>query len=56
MEMIQIKMQRDTRPLSDIPSLKGVLTYVTENGTHETVALDVPLASSRRLPLLFLRR
>lgn len=44
-EMIQIKMQRDTRPLSDIPSLKGVLTYVTENGTHEAVALDVPLAS-----------
>lgn len=38
---LDILVERDTRPLSKIKNLAGVLTYTTESGAEKALALDV---------------
>lgn len=42
---LMIKAQRDTRPLSDIATLKGVLTYKDTTGKQKSVSLTVPVST-----------
>jgi len=43
---IIIKAERDTRPLSELTTLKGVLTYIDKNNIHRAVALTVPVSAT----------
>lgn len=40
---VEIKAERDTRPLSAISNLKGVLSYVSKDGTEKSYALDMAI-------------
>ncbi len=42
---LEILVQRDTRPLSDIKNLKAVLTYKDASGTDKALALDVAIVA-----------
>ncbi len=42
---LEILVQRDTRPLSDLKNLKGVLIYKTSEGTDKALALDVAVVA-----------
>ncbi|HOO52174.1 MAG TPA: protein-disulfide reductase DsbD family protein, partial [Alphaproteobacteria bacterium] len=41
---LEILVQRDTRPLSKIENLSGVLTYKTQEGESKALALDVAVS------------
>lgn len=40
-----VELRRDTRPLSDIQTLNAVLTFVSEKGDKESVALSIPVTA-----------
>jgi thiol:disulfide interchange protein DsbD len=39
---IKLQLKRDTRALKDVPEIKGIITYVKADGTHEGVAAPAP--------------
>lgn len=41
---IKLQLKRDTRALKDVPEIKGIITYVKADGTHEGVAVQVPIS------------
>lgn len=44
---LKITLMRDTRPLSDLSNLKGVLSYQTDQGQHKAVALDMAIGTTK---------
>jgi thiol:disulfide interchange protein/DsbC/DsbD-like thiol-disulfide interchange protein len=45
-EFFKLRMTRDSRPLSAISSLNGVLAYETENGERKGVQLHIPMSTA----------
>ena len=43
---LMIKAMRDSRPLSEIQSLNGVITYKDSNGTYRAASVTVPVSSN----------
>ncbi len=48
---LMIEMMRDTRALSEIEALNGVLTYKTAAGENKSVALSVPVTTNKKASL-----
>lgn len=44
---VEIKAERDTRPLSAISNLKGVLSYVSKDGKEKSYALDMAIMPAK---------
>lgn len=44
---VEIRAERDTRPLSKISNLKGVLSYVSKDGKEKAYALDMAIMPSK---------
>lgn len=47
---LDIALIRDTRPLSELSNLKGVLTYITGAGEKRAVALDMAIGMTPTVP------
>ncbi len=43
---LMIKAARDTRPLSDVTTLKGVITYNDASGQHHAVSVTIPVSAN----------
>lgn len=46
---IKLQLKRDTRALKDVPEIKGIITYVKADGTHEGVAVQVAVPSQEEI-------
>lgn len=44
---LEITLMRDTRPLSELSNLRGVLTYETANDQRKSVALDMAIGTTK---------
>ncbi|MBL8640327.1 MAG: thioredoxin family protein [Alphaproteobacteria bacterium] len=44
---LEITLMRDTRPLSELSNLRGVLSYETANGQRKSVALDMAIGTTK---------
>ncbi|MEK7802190.1 MAG: cytochrome c biogenesis protein CcdA, partial [Pseudomonadota bacterium] len=42
-DTLTLRLQRDSRALSDLTSLKGVFQYTTENNEQKSVSIEVPI-------------
>lgn len=46
---LMIKLQRDTRPLSDIQTLNGILTFKDENSVRKSIAVSIPVVAAKNI-------
>lgn len=44
---IIMTLQRDSRPLSDLQTLQGILTFTNAKGEHQGVSLSLPITASK---------